>query len=119
MNPQTVKLIDVSGKIVATAAIADEGPHFGGTINLRATPAALRTLFDEFEETVNGQVFSCLDEVQKKIDAAAISAVFENGEQARIKDLQVYPSSGDVSFKLAKPASPQPSLNGAPAATRQ
>src|SRR5262245_55780928 len=114
MNTQTVKLIDSSGNLVATAAITDEGPHFGGAINLRATPAKMGTLFDEFEETVNDQVFSSLEEVQGKIDALSISAVFPDGEQARIKDLQVYPSTGDVSFKLAEPATQPPSMNGVP-----
>ena len=62
-----VKLIDKSRTIVAAAQMADEDSHYGGTIDLASSPADLRVLFDEFEEAVNGQMFSFADDIQAKI----------------------------------------------------
>ena len=74
--------------------------HFGGVIDLTATPPALRDVFEEFEDIVNEQMLSFLDEVQKKIGSLALKAIFDDGLEAEVKDLQVFPSTGDVSFKL-------------------
>ncbi|MBX9677979.1 MAG: hypothetical protein K2X38_04385 [Gemmataceae bacterium] len=100
MITRNVRLIDQSRTVLATAQVADEGDHYGGTINLRLTPANLRALFDEFEEIVNGQMFVFLDDIQEKIGALPIKAVFDDESEVYVKDLQVFPSTGDVSFKL-------------------
>lgn len=88
------------------AQVADEGAYYAGTIDLRQAPASLRALFEEFEEVVNGQMFAFLDEVQERIGALSLKAVFENGPEACVRDLQVFPSTGEVSFKLAEVATP-------------
>ena len=100
MATKPAKLIDKSRTIVATVQVADEGAHYGGTIDLTSAPPALKKLFDEFEEIVNDQVFSLLDDIQEKIGTFAIKAIFDDGFEAEVKDLQVFPSTGDVSFKL-------------------
>ena len=105
METQTVKLLDQSCKVVATLQVADEGAYYGGTIDLRDTPASLCTLFEEFEEIVNGQMFAFLDEIQERIGTLPLKAQFETGQEGYIKDLQVFPSTGEVSFKLAEVAS--------------
>lgn len=102
--PHVVRLVDESGAVLAIARVSDEGEHYGGTIDLSETPDRLIALFEEFEEVVNGQIFSVLDEVQEKIAALPIKAVFDSGIESNIRDLQIYPETGDVSFKL--PASP-------------
>lgn len=101
MNTQPVKLIDAARALLATAEVVDEGLYFGGTINLESTPPSLRALFDEFEEVVNDQMLSFLDEIQEKISAFGIKVVFADGFEADVKDLQVFPTAGEVSFKLA------------------
>jgi hypothetical protein len=101
MNMRSVQLLDPSGTVLANAQVADEGAYFGGTIDLRGTPAPLRALFKEFEEIVNGQMFVFLDEIQEKIGSLPIRAVFDDGAEVFVKDLQVFPSTGDVSFRLA------------------
>lgn len=98
---QDVRLIDRSLGVLAVAQVADEDGSFGGTIDLRSTPAELRALFEEFEAIVNGQMFVFLDEIQEKIGALPIRARFDDGSEAEIKDLQVFPSTGDISFRLA------------------
>jgi hypothetical protein len=111
MQRRIVKLIDPSGNVVATAQVADEGAYYGGTINLCQTPASLRALFEEFEEIVNGQMFAFLDDIQEKIGSLSIKAVFDTGHEMSVKDLQVFPSTGDVSFKLAEVSTPSARLN--------
>jgi hypothetical protein len=100
MMTHRMTLIGASGNVLASAQVADEGAHFGGTIDLGSTPPALRALFDEFEEAVNDQMFACADEIQVKIGFYGIRARFDDGLEAEVKDLQVFPSTGDVSFKL-------------------
>ncbi len=73
---------------------------FSGTIDLACAPDNVRKLFGEFEETVNGQEFGCLDELQDRIDALHAVVEFRDGGEAPITDLQVFPSTGKVSFRV-------------------
>jgi len=106
METRIVKLIDQSRKVVATAQVADEGAYYGGTIDLRDTPPSLRALFEEFEEIVNGQMFAFLDDIQERIGALPLKVVFDTGQEVHVKDLQIFPSTGDVSFRLAEIPTP-------------
>jgi hypothetical protein len=111
MRTRRVQLIDPSRAVWATAQVDDEGGYFGGTIDLRSTPAHLQALFQEFEEIVNNQMFAFLDDVQERIGSLPIKAVFEDGLEVDVEDLQVFPCRGDVSFRLAG----VPSHNAKPA----
>jgi hypothetical protein len=102
MSAKAVQLIDQSGTVLAKADVTDEGAHFRGTIDLAKMPESLRRLFVELEEIVNRQEFSFLDEIQNKIAATSLKVKFDDGTEALVKDLQIYPTTGDVSFKLAK-----------------
>jgi hypothetical protein len=104
MDRQTVKLIDGSGRVVAVARVAKDGEGYRGTIDLGQMPVGMRAVFAEFEDIVSNQMFSFLDEIQAKKSAIPINVVFDNGGEAYICDLQVYPSTGDVSFKVAEVA---------------
>jgi hypothetical protein len=53
-------------------------------------------------------MFSFLDEIQEKIGSLTIKAVFDDGCEAPVKDLQVFPSTGEVSFKLAEVPAQRP-----------
>lgn len=107
MTQQTVKFLDRFDRVLAIARVADEGTHFGGTIELERTPADIRTLFDEFEEIVNEQMFSFLDAVEEKIQSLGIRVVFEDGSQTPVAHLQVFPTSEAVSFKIPATATPR------------
>jgi len=104
MTTQNISFLDSNRKVVATACVADCGDHFGGTIDMKAMPENLRALFEEFEEIVNGQMFAFLDDVQRKIGSHRITAQFEDGFELPVKDLQVFPSQGELSFQLASVA---------------
>jgi hypothetical protein len=109
MSAMRIQLVDALGRLIGVASVADEGREYGGTIHLSAAPAEVRELFALFEELVNGQEFSCADEVEAKIDALGIRAILEDGSEAGVSDLQVYPESGQLSLKL----SPLGAVNGA------
>jgi hypothetical protein len=101
MSTQHIQLVDQGQIVLAEAQVVDEGGYFGGTIDLRATPDPIRVLFDEFEEIVNGQMFAFLDEIQEKINSLRLKAVFDDGSEVPIEDLQVFPAAEDVSFRSA------------------
>ena len=107
MNERTVKLMDQDRNVVAVARVVEEGGRYEGAVDLTRTPADLRALFEEFEEIVNGQMFSFLDEIEDKIAALSLKTVLDNnGTEASVRELQIYPSTGEISFKLAEvPAS--------------
>lgn len=89
--------------MVAVAHVTEQGGHYEGAIDLTQTPPRVRALFEEFEEIVNGQMFSFLDEIEDKIAVLSLKAVLDNnGSEVLVKELQVYPGTGDVSFKLAE-----------------
>ncbi|HTE18381.1 MAG TPA: hypothetical protein VK689_08370 [Armatimonadota bacterium] len=102
MQTLTVQLIDSYRIVVATAQVAERGECLAGLINLGPMPAALRHKFAEYEEIVDGQMFSLLDDIEEQINAVPLTAVFGDGSEAPVEDLQIYPSTGRVSFRLAK-----------------
>ncbi len=79
------------------------GDHFEATIALDALPAQHLQLFAEFEELVEGQVFSLLDEIEAKVCAAGGRVQCDTGAVVPVCDLQVYPGTGSVSFKTRQP----------------
>jgi hypothetical protein len=106
MSTRTVKIIDQSRGVVATAQVTERGERFAGLIDLSPMPARLRETFEEYEEIVNGQMFSLLDEIEAQIGTVPLQVVFEGGGEAAVEELQIYPSTGRVSFKIAKEGTP-------------
>jgi hypothetical protein len=104
MTTEHVKILDREGKVVATAQVSDQGTYFGGSIDLRATPRELRRKFEEYEEIVSGQIFSLLDQIEEQIDGLALTVAFEDSRGVCVADLQIYPSTGRISFKAEKEA---------------
>ena len=98
---QPFKLIDKSGAVVAMGTVADEGDFYGGEMTSIPPGSSCRALFEEFESIVNDQMFSFLPDLEAKIEATGIRVVFDDGAQGEVKELQIFPTTGDVSFKLA------------------
>lgn len=105
MATQPIYLVDQSSTRIAVLNVAPIGDHYRGTICLDATPPELKYLFEEFEENVEGQMFSHADEIEEKIGVIPLMVIFPNGMEAYVEDLQVYPSTKRVSFKIRQ-ASP-------------
>jgi hypothetical protein len=100
MNDTTTRIIDPSRRTLATARIAEKDGYFAGSVDLGAMPAELLRRFEAYEEIVNGQMFGLLDEIEEEIGALTLFAVFDDGQEFLVEDLQIYPSSGRVSFKV-------------------
>ncbi len=105
MTTQLIYLVDKSATKVAALNVALIGHHYRGTICLDATPPELKHLFEEFEENVEGQMFTLADEIEEKIRMLLLKVIFPNGTEACVEDLQVYPSTKRVSFKIRQATS--------------
>ena len=104
MSSQHVTIINQSRQTVATAEVSEHGGYFAGRVDLSLMPAALQHQFEEYEEVVNQQMFSFLDELERKIEGLLLKVVFANGDVAQLADVQIYPSTKSVSFKVVKEA---------------
>ena len=100
MTTQLIYLVDPSSTRVATLHVEPAGEGYRGTVCLDATPPELLRLFEEFEENVEGQMFTLADEIEEKIGGIPLKVVFPNGTEAYVEELQVYPSTKRVSFKV-------------------
>jgi hypothetical protein len=107
MATQPTYLVDQSSARVAVLNVEHSGDRYRGTICLDMTPSELKRLFEEFEENVEGQMFSLADEVEEQIGAVPLKVLFPNGKEAFIEDLQIYPSTKRVSFKVRQVSAAQ------------
>jgi hypothetical protein len=106
MSSQCVTLIDHDRQVVATAHVAEQQGQFIGRIDCSPMPLPLQRLFTEYEEIVSTQVFSLLDAVEDQIATLHLRGVFEDGHEAALTDVQIYPSTQTVSFQVVHGGSP-------------
>lgn len=102
MIPKTIKIIDRNRKVVATGQVVKHEERFTGQIDPHSISTSLRQIFEEYEEIVNGQMFSLLDEIEEQINALQLKVSFNEGDEAATEDLQIYPTTKRISFKLVK-----------------
>lgn len=100
MSSQRVTIIDQSRQVVATAKVSEKDGCFAGRIDLSSMPATLQLQFQEYEEMVNQQMFSFLDDLEEKIERLFLKAMFADGNVVQLTDVQIYPSTKSVSFKV-------------------
>ena len=106
MSSQCVTLIDHDRQVVATVHVAEQHDQFIGRIDCSAMPLPLQWLFTEYEEIVSTWVFSLLDAVEDQIATLHLRGVFEDGHEAALTDVQIYPSTQTVSFQIVPGGSP-------------
>ena len=109
MSSQQVTIIDQKREVVAMAQVTEQNSTFTGRIDLSPMSAQLRHQFEAYEEIVNKQMFSLLDEIEEKIETMLLKVVFADGHVAHLADLQIYPGTKKVSFKVVKEAMRYPS----------
>lgn len=103
MKTSPVLLTDAKGNPVASLQVSLENSRFTGTVDLSSAPPAIRDVFMRFEEIVEGQILSLLDSISDEIEQLDLRAVYENAKAVPIDDLQVYPTTGHVTFKIQQP----------------
>jgi hypothetical protein len=106
MTFTTVEFIDRAGQIVASAQIVESDDLFRGKIDLTPMPASMRRTFEQYEELIKNQAFPLLAAIEDQVDQLGIKVVFSNSESV-VEDLQIYPSTERVSFRLPRHVLPQ------------
>lgn len=99
MTIKNVILVDRSQRAIAKATIEERNGLFQGEVDLASMPLDVRQTFDEFEQIVNEAAFGCLDEMEQQITDLGIKAAFDDGSTAEVQDLQIWPSTGGISFR--------------------
>ena len=102
MPHRSVTIVDRGRDIVATADGDFQEGHYSGRVNIDRMAPLLRLLFEEYEDIVNDQVFSLLDRIEGRIGANSFVAVFDDGCEAPVEDLQIFPKEGTVTFRVAE-----------------
>ena len=97
---QLLDLRDDFANKIAVLRVTPFGDGYRGTIDLATTPPGVRRLFERFEENVEGQLFTLADEVEAEIAALRLRVALPSGASAYVENLQVYPTTGKVSFTL-------------------
>ncbi len=101
MSHEAVTIVDGERNVVATATVEFQKGCFAGSVNTDRMPEPFRRLFEEYEEIVNNQIFSLLDPIEDRIGETPFLVVFHDGHESQVKDLQIFPRSGTVSFRAA------------------
>lgn len=97
------RLLDRFGVTVGVVCVSEESGFCSGEVELDVMPEFMVSIFRRYEEIVNGQMFSFLDEIEAEIAQIGIRfAAGKEGDEGarRVDDLQIYPSTGGISFRL-------------------
>ena len=99
-----MKILDGARNVVAIAEVEFHAGGYSGSVNVDRMPEPLRRKFETYEDIVNNQMFGILDQIEEEIGAIPFVAVFDDGLESSVRDLQVFPKGGTVSFTVAEPA---------------
>ncbi len=102
--PQRIQLLSRDGHCVATGEVDRVDTAVTGVVDLNSMPLDIRATFERFETTVNDQMLSLIDSIESEIGRLGISARFGAGQPTPICDLQIFPSTGQLSCRVATTA---------------
>ena len=102
MNSQCVTFIDQGRNVVATAHVVEQDGQFIGRIDLSPMSRPLQQVFEEYEEVVSTGMFSLLNALEEQIETLHLAGAFEDGREAVLADVQIYPSTKKVSFQVVQ-----------------
>ena len=113
---QTIDLVTAEKQLLGQVVIErSEGECFLGSFTPRSAFSVVQPLFRDFEEAVNLQALSVVDELDKTIRALGLHICLPDDSQpVAVEDVQIW-SEGRISFRIA---SPIPSHLGTPATVR-
>jgi hypothetical protein len=107
-------LLDSQQNILAKITVTEiNGNLYIGDITDDDLPDNIRETFLRYEEIINGQMFSLLDEIETQIDSLGLAVSEEdNLKPLKIRDLQMM-SDGKISFRMpeTKLTVEQPTIN--------
>lgn len=99
------KLIDANGNELGTLTIAERKPGFlGGNFTPLEPFAAIKSVFDDFEEAVEGFSLSAVDLLETQIRTMGIHLKWsDEAKPIPVNDLQIYPREGVFSCRPRVP----------------
>ena len=100
MTPRTIKIYERQIGLIATGGVIQSRGIYSGSINRESMPESIRSLFDGYEEIVNNQMFSRLDAIEDRVAAVLGKVIFDDGFEAPIKAVQIFPRMGTISFEV-------------------
>lgn len=109
MNQHRIQIVEPGGRLLATAVVETRADRLMGAADLSDMPANWRRHFEEYERIVNGQIFSVLDDIEDQIRGLRLRVEFDDAT-AEVEDLQLFPSTGRISFRVAKLLPKRPAL---------
>lgn len=102
MSVRNVELLDSTHSILARATVEDKGSHYSGSVDVAEMPPELLKLFEEYESFVKNQVLGRLDELEEEIEKKNLAATIDDGPEVGIRDVQVFPRAGTISFRVVR-----------------
>ena len=93
------KIFDRQGRILAVVEVKGSPELYIGQIEKLTPDPAIKALFNDYRESVNGQLFVEVDRLDREIEELEPEMVADSGEKFRIWDLQIYPEEMSVSFR--------------------
>lgn len=99
MSHEVITIVDDGRNLVATGLVEFRGDYYSGSVNVDRMPESFKNLFYEYEYIINNQIFSILDQIEDRINSIPFSAIFEGGRECLVKDLQIFPKGGTLSFR--------------------
>ncbi|NOK20910.1 hypothetical protein [Corallococcus carmarthensis] len=93
------RLVDAQGNLIGRVRVSAKGGRWSGEIDLGGTAPSVVSLFTRFEEVVEGQMLSFLDDVETEISRLGARLLVAGEEALAVEDLQIYPAPRVVSFR--------------------
>ena len=101
---QTIDLVTAEKRLLGQVVIErSEGDCFLGSFTPRSAFSVAQPLFRDFEEAVNLQALSVVDDLDKAIRALGLHICLSDDSQpVAVEDVQIW-SDGKISFKVDSP----------------
>lgn len=93
------RLVDAQGNLIGLVRVSMVGGVWSGEIDLTGSAPSIVSLFTRFEDLVNGQMLSLVDELEAEISQLGAQLLVAEGEALPVGDLQIYPAQREVSFR--------------------
>ncbi|WP_223642616.1 hypothetical protein [Corallococcus sp. EGB] len=93
------QLVDAQGNLIGRVRVSAKGGRWSGEVDLNGAAPSIVSLFAEFEELVNEQVLSLLDDMEAQIARLGARLLVAGEEALPVEDLQIYPAERVVSFR--------------------
>ena len=86
------------GTAVAAVKLRWADGRYSGSVDVTEMPPIVHQLFDRYNQIVENQVLSLLDEVEMDIQSLGLYAVLDGQDRVEVTDIQLFPGARQISF---------------------